>query len=94
MNIIEELYYGNIRPCEKSIRSGSQYAKALERFCKIEEKLGKELKGKKLKLFYEAVNTFNEMTACAEFESFRTGFVLGARMMNESFDKNAIENMI
>lgn len=46
MNIIEELYYGNIRPCEKSIRSGSQYAKALERFCKIEEKLGKELKGK------------------------------------------------
>lgn len=34
MNFIEELYYGNINPNEKHFDRDTQYAKALERFCK------------------------------------------------------------
>lgn len=87
MNFIEELYYGNINPCEKKLESNSQCAKALERFCMVEEKLSKELKGEELSWFIEAVNASDEITACTGLENFKTGFVLGARMMAECFDQ-------
>ena len=37
MNIIEELYYGNLNPNEKRYDRDSQYAKALELLCKNEK---------------------------------------------------------
>ena len=37
MNFIEELYYGNLNPSEKRYDRDSQYAKALETFCKNEK---------------------------------------------------------
>ena len=45
MNFIEELYYGNINPNEKKFCRDTQYAKAMETFCKGEKTLGEMLKG-------------------------------------------------
>lgn len=44
MNFIEELYYGNLNPSEKRYDRDSQYAKALETFCKNEKILSEMLK--------------------------------------------------
>ncbi len=39
MNIIEELYYGNINPIEKEFKRDSSYAKFMKIFSENEHKL-------------------------------------------------------
>ena len=43
MNFIEELYYGNINPNQKTFEKGTQFAKALKLFCESESKLTESL---------------------------------------------------
>lgn len=84
MDFIEELYYGNIKPCEKRFYKDSQYAKALDIFCKNEESLTKMLSGEKLNLFLDLVNASDEISAVSNLECFKTGFRLGVNMMCDS----------
>lgn len=37
MTILEDLYYGNISPCERDIKYGLQMKKTVKRICKNEE---------------------------------------------------------
>lgn len=39
MKVIENLFYGNISPCEKTLTRGSEYSRLLQLAVKIEEKL-------------------------------------------------------
>ena len=92
MNFIEELYFGNINPNEKRFEKGTQFAKALERFCENESKLTETLTGENLELFIDMVNAADEITACTSVDNFKIGFVIGVRMMIDCFrvDENAI----
>ena len=45
MNFIEELYYGNINPNEKSYKKATPYDKALSIFTANEDKLKEALSG-------------------------------------------------
>ncbi len=92
MNFIEELYYGNINPNQKTFEKGTQFAKALKLFCESESKLTEALTGEKLKLFNDMVNAGDEITACTDVENFKIGFILGVRMMVDCFKSD--ENMI
>lgn len=92
MNFIEELYYGNINPNQKTFEKGTQFAKALKLFCESESKLTEALTGENLKLFNDMVNAGDEITACTAVENFKIGFVLGVRMMVDCFKSD--ENMI
>ena len=85
MNFIEELYYGNINPNEKRFDRDTQYAKALERFCKNKDKLTESLEGDNLKLFNELVNASDEVIACTRTENFKMGFILGVQLMADCF---------
>ncbi len=89
MNFIEELYYGNINPNEKRFDIDSRYAKALELFCKNENKLNKKLKGEELQLFNDLVNASDEVIACTGTENFKMGFILGVQLMADCFKYDA-----
>ena len=81
MNLIEELYYGNINPNEKRNKKKFSYEKHVKTFSEIEEKLTKELNGENLKLFNELVNASDEISAASGVENFKIGFILGVRLM-------------
>jgi hypothetical protein len=85
MNFIEELYYGNIKPSEKRYDRDSQYAKALELFCKNEKILSDTLEGDTLKLFNRLVDASDEISACTGAENFKLGFILGVQLMADCF---------
>lgn len=85
MNFIEELYFGNIKPCEKGFERDSRYAKMLELFCKNEKILADTLKGDTLELFNDLVNASDEISACTGTENFKLGFILGVQLMADCF---------
>ena len=92
MNFIEELYFGNIKPCERGFERDSQYAKAIELFCKNEKILSDTLEGDTLKLFNKLVDASDEISACTAVENFKLGFILGIQLMTDCFkyDSGAI----
>lgn len=90
MNIIEELYYGNINPNEKRFNPNTQYESALKRLCENEKKLTEKLSDKELEMFNELINASDEINAVSSVENFKIGFRLGVKMMCNSlfYDKN------
>ena len=85
MNFIEELFYGNIHPNERSFSQDSQYEKAISVISKNEDILTEELEGKLKSQFLDLVNTQSEINGIAAYESFLDGFILGAGFMRDTF---------
>ena len=84
MNIIEELYYGNINPNEKRYNKNADYTKAMRKFCDNENMLNEMLKDKQLHLFIELVNASDSIIAITSIENFKIGFRLGVQMICDS----------
>jgi hypothetical protein len=76
MNIIEELWYGNISPCERDIKKDSEYAELLEQIVRHEEKLQKQLNGEEKEILekFEA--------ACSDIGTVDKKPVLDGRFMS------------
>ena len=83
MNIIEELWYGNISPCERDIKKDSEYAELLEQIVRYEDKLQKQLNGEEKEILEKFTECMGEMYGMAEREAFVRGFTLGARIIIE-----------
>ena len=83
MNIIEELWYGNISPCERDFKKGSKYSKLLGHIVKYEEDLKKRLNDEEREIFGKLIECTNEMYGISEREAFARGFTLGARIIIE-----------
>ena len=82
MSILEEIYYGNIRPTDEP--QSNDVKKALSEVVKIEEALGENLanKGQKEKIS-ELSERYNKLITLTERDGFLQGFRLGARLMTE-----------
>lgn len=84
-SIIEELYYGNITPSERSYRKTGEYAHILQLVTRNEEKLTETL----TKAQKETLEKFNdgtsEISSMTEVTAFSLGFKLGLRLTAESF---------
>ena len=81
MDILKELYYGNIRLNEKAIKKGSQYQQISTEAQKIEEVFRAELtdEGKKtLDAFIHAESMLWDIEAC---DSFIKGYRLGVKLL-------------
>jgi hypothetical protein len=90
MNILEDLYYGNINPNEKCFDKKSEYAKFVKIIIDNEEKLIAFLNAlpnaeEGRHLFSEMLNAHSEISQFEEFERFAEGFRLGAGIMLETF---------
>ena len=61
MRMIEELFYGNICPCEKSLTRGSEYSQLLNFAVKNEEKLSALLSPQQKEMFEKVKEAFRNM---------------------------------
>lgn len=83
MTTLEDLYYGNISPCERDFKCGSQMEKIVKRICKNEESLISTLTEKQKETFDKFRNCESELHRMIELESFIIGFKLAERLMIE-----------
>ena len=87
MNVIEELYYGNVRPTDEP--QSDDVKKALSEVVKMEEALGESLtdKGQKEKIS-ELSERYSKLITLTERDGFLQGFRLGAKLMVELMAEN------
>ena len=81
MNILENLYYGNINPHERYIKQGSKVQKLVKLICKNEEELDSGLTEKQKETFEKFKDCTNELGCITEREAFTAGFILATRIM-------------
>ena len=86
--ILEDLYYGNITPHDRQIRSGTSLMKAMEQSRECEEQLTKLLEGEARSLLLRLINAENEIGSTLALENFILGFRLGTRLILEALDKD------
>lgn len=81
MQILEDLYIGNVRPGERMFKRNSQYAKALDEVVKAGDALTDSLTDKQKEFFEEYMTAQREVNVLADCETFCYGFKAGAKIM-------------
>ena len=84
-SVLEELYYGNISPAERSIRPGSNVQKALQKRDTLESKLNESFTDEQRAKFEQYLSLSAEILDANCLDSFITGFRLGARFTYDTF---------
>jgi len=80
-DIIDELFYGNITPSERTFTPDSVYAQALEQLTEAEDALREALDKEDREALEQLVDAQQTMDAIATREYFADGFRLGAKLM-------------
>ena len=84
MTILENLWYGNIRPVEEFVDGNAEYKSLLRLVGNNREKLEATLSPEQAELFDKFYTAVNEMNSTAEVAAFSYGFRLGTRLMIEA----------
>ena len=66
MLILEDLYLGDVRPCERSFKRNSQYAKALDELVRAGDALTDTLTEKQKELFEDYMTAQREVNVLTE----------------------------
>jgi len=82
---IEQFYYGNIEPQERSTRMNDNVQKKLEIMVNNEELLIKALTDEKKQWFLDYVDAWHEVNSESNLDSFIMGFRLGAAFAYDTF---------
>lgn len=83
MTILEDLWYGNIRPTERTIRRGSELDNLLKLLCQNEDDPMQGLSEKQKESFEKFKDCQSEITDCLETEAFISGFTTATKFMVE-----------
>ena len=83
MNILEDLYYGNIIPYEHDLRYRNKYDRLMEQIIQNEKVIHSALTDEQQEAFDAFQNDAVELASITELESFTKGFTLAARLMIE-----------
>lgn len=81
MNILEELWYGNIEPSEYDTSSDSEYKEILRLINRNEDKLLATMTVEQKEIFSRYQDCVREYQAMAECLLFQRSFCLGAQIM-------------
>lgn len=81
MNVIEELWYGKIRPFERSVKQCGEYAIVQEKIAELEHQLTALLPETDRNLVEEFCDRHSECESISEQDSFVRGFQLGVRLL-------------
>ena len=84
MTLLEDLWYGNIRPVETYIEGNMEYKRLLRLASKNRERLENELSQNQLDLFEKYNTSANEMNSVSETAAFKFGFNLAVWLLTES----------
>ena len=80
---LEDLYYGNITPCDKRIKSGAPLQQVLDEAEQCEERLAAKLDDEGKALLHRLSDAENEAASTIALENFILGFRLGMRLAVE-----------
>lgn len=80
---LEDLYYGNITPCDKRIKSGTPLQQVLDEAEQCEERLAAKLDDEGRTLLHRMADAENEAASTIALENFILGFRLGMRLAVE-----------
>jgi hypothetical protein len=81
MQILEDLYVGDVRPNERFFKRNSQYAKALDEVANVGDALTAKLNEDEKKLFEDFMDAQREVNVLTDCETFCYAFKLGAKIM-------------
>jgi len=81
MTTLEDLYYGNIIPHERSIKRGSAYSEVLGYVVRHEDDLKATLTEQQKEIFEKLKDCESELHGMDDLESFISGFKLAARII-------------
>jgi len=84
-HFIEQFYYGNIKPQERSTKMNKSAQKQLEIMVNSEEILSKTLVEELKELFLDYVDAWHEVNSESNLDSFIMGFRLGAAFAYDTF---------
>ena len=85
MNILDELWYGNISPFEQCTRDDKRLKELFKLVARNRERLGEMLTEKQKEVLEKFEECMNEMHSVTERDAFSCGFRLGVRLMAEAF---------
>ena len=80
---LEDLYFGNITPCDQTVRAGSALKQAMEQSEECEKQLTALLEDSEKKLLLRLINAENEIGSTLALENFILGFRIGMRLTVE-----------
>jgi len=81
MQVLEDLYMGNIHPSERSFKKDSQYSRALNEVVKIGDALLGTLTEKQREQFEAYMTAQRKVNMLTDCETFIYAFRLGAKIM-------------
>lgn len=82
MNILQELWYGNIRPNEDKVISDEE-KELVSLIARHHETLSSSLKNNDLVVFEKYVDCFTEYASLIEAQAFEIGFNLAVKILTE-----------
>ena len=83
MRILEELWFGNIKPNENKLSQGSEQYELVKLIVRHEETLTPLMPQEAKEVFEKLRENQSELAHLNEREAFISGVKLGARIMNE-----------
>ena len=84
-NILEDLYYGNLSPCQRAVRPDGRIQKLMQKQSDLETKLSESLAEDQRATFEQYLSVSADLLDANSLDSFITGFRLGARFAHEIF---------
>ena len=84
ISTIEELWYGNLAPCENCGAGDEEIERLTNLMCKNEEALRKDLAGNHKELFLQYVKWADHFACSIAALAFREGFSIATKLFMDS----------
>ena len=84
-NILEDLYYGNLSPCQRTVRPDSRVKKLMQKQSEFEAKLNESFSEEQLTNFEQYLSVSADLLDANCLYNFITGFRLGAQFAFDTF---------
>ena len=84
-NILEDLYYGNLSPSQRTVRPGSRVKNMMQKQSELESKLNESFTEEQWANFEQYLTVTADLLDANCLDNFITGFRLGARFAHEIF---------
>ncbi len=84
-NILEDLYYGNLSPSQRTVRPDSSVKKLMQKQSELESKLNGSFTEEQREDFGQYLSVSADLLDANSLDSFITGFRLGAQFAFDTF---------
>ena len=84
MTTLENLYYGNIEPCNtETLKRNPRYIESLELVATLQQELSSAINSEQNDLYEKYMTASNELASVITEDAFKSGFSLAMKIMME-----------